>query len=56
MSEQLKPEGVYVGEVTIAGMIKGTPYDSGSAMEGTVVADAFWSLYQAREAVRVRVS
>ena len=56
LAQRLKVDGVYVGEVTIAGAIKGTPTDSGDAIEGATVANKFWELYQARDEVRARVS
>jgi NAD(P)-dependent dehydrogenase (short-subunit alcohol dehydrogenase family) len=57
LSARLQPEGVYVGEVTIAGAINGTSYaPDGGGIDGSVVADAFWRLYQARGDVRARVS
>ncbi len=56
LSARLKGDGVYVGEVTIAGAIKGTPTDTGvGSIEGATVAEKFWSLYQARNEVRARV-
>ena len=56
LSARLKAEGVYVGEVTIAGAIKGTPTDIGAgSIEGRAVAERFWALYQARGEVRARV-
>ncbi len=57
LSAKLKPKGVYVGEVTIAGMIKGTgPETPGvPTLEGAEVADQFWRLFKARDAVRARV-
>ena len=56
LSARLRNDGVYVGEVTIAGAIKGTPTDTGSgAIDGAAVAEAFWSLYEARNATRARV-
>ncbi len=58
LSQQLKAEGVYVGEVTVAGMVAGTAWDSGDgkAIPGAKIADEFWKLYQARGEVRGRVS
>ena len=56
LAQQLKPDGVYVGEVMVAGAIKGTGADTGQAIEGSVVAERFWGLYQARDEVRARVS
>jgi hypothetical protein len=53
----LKDEGVYVGEVTIAGVVRGTGPDSPGIpmVEGEAIADAFWRLYKARSDTRARV-
>lgn len=57
LSERLKADGVFVGEVMVAGMVKGTPSDSGNAtIAATAIADAFWKLYQGRGEIRARVS
>ena len=56
LSQRLKGEGVYVGEVMVAGTIQGTPWDTGSSIDPSIVAEKFWELYQARGAVRARVS
>ena len=46
---KLKPENVYVGEVVVLGMVKGTPFDNGSAtIAPKTVADEFWSLFTKR--------
>jgi NAD(P)-dependent dehydrogenase (short-subunit alcohol dehydrogenase family) len=44
LSERLKGDGVYVGEVTIAGIVKGTGPDTPGipTFEASVIADAFW--------------
>ena len=56
LSARLKADGVYVGEVTIAGAIRGTPTDTGAgSLEGSAVAEKFWALYRARSEVRARV-
>lgn len=57
LSARLKGDGVYVGEVTIAGAISGTPTDTGSVptIAGAAIAEQFWRLYQARGEVRARV-
>lgn len=57
LAARLKGEGVYVGEVTIAGIVKGTgPESPGVPMiEGKAIAEAFWRLYKARDAIRARV-
>jgi NAD(P)-dependent dehydrogenase (short-subunit alcohol dehydrogenase family) len=56
LSARLKGDGVYVGEVTIAGIVKGTGPDAPGAptIEGSVIAEKFWKLYQARDEVRDR--
>jgi NAD(P)-dependent dehydrogenase (short-subunit alcohol dehydrogenase family) len=57
LAERLKPEGIYVGEVMVAGTVKGTAWDSGKAtIEGGAIANEFWDLYRARGDVRARVS
>ena len=63
LSQRLKKDGVYVGEVMVAGIIKGTPVagngdgiESLTAIESSTVADKFWELYQARGEIRARVS
>jgi len=57
LSERLKADGVFVGEVMVAGMVKGTPWDNGSAtIEASQIAGEFWKLYQARGEIRARVS
>ena len=57
LSARLKGEGVYVGEVTIAGLVKGTGPDSPGfpSIEGSAIADAFWRLYKARGETRARI-
>ena len=57
LAARLKGEGVYVGEVTIAGVVRGTGYD-GAAMptlDPADIAAAFWRLFQDRDAIRARV-
>jgi NAD(P)-dependent dehydrogenase (short-subunit alcohol dehydrogenase family) len=57
LSQRLKDDGVFVGEVTIAGVVRGTgPEDPGMpTIEGAAIADAFWRLYKARDEIRARV-
>ena len=57
LSERLKDKGVFVGEVVVAGAVKGTASDNGSVptIEGATIADAFWRLYQQRREIRARV-
>lgn len=55
LSKKLEPKGVYVGEVMVTGLVKGTVSDSGSAtIEGATVAAKFWELYSARTEIRDR--
>jgi len=56
LSARLKGEGVFVGEVMVAGAVKGTGWDNQATIEATTVADKFWELYEARGEVRARVS
>ena len=53
LSEKLKGDRVYVGEITVMGAVKGTAFDSGNAtIDPAAVADKFWSLYTNRTDVR----
>jgi NADP-dependent 3-hydroxy acid dehydrogenase YdfG len=57
LSAALKPRGVYVGEVMVAGLVKGTASDTGrGTLSAQTIADAFWNLYSARSDVHARVS
>jgi NADP-dependent 3-hydroxy acid dehydrogenase YdfG len=54
--QQLKPKGVYVGEVVVLGLVKGTAFDPGSAtLEAATVADKFWELCQNRAEATVNI-
>ncbi len=56
LSETLKGRGVYVAEVTVLGLVKGTPWDDGSAtVDPSTVAEKFWSLYTARAELGAQV-
>ena len=56
-AQALKDDGVYVGEVMVAGAVKGAAFASGGdGIEGSRIANTFWELYQARGEVRARVS
>jgi short-subunit dehydrogenase len=57
LSAKLAPEGVYVGEVMVLGLVKGTAWDKGNAtVDASTVAQRFWDLYGARNPVSVNVS
>jgi NADP-dependent 3-hydroxy acid dehydrogenase YdfG len=49
LSARLKNDGVYVGEVMIAGAVKGTAWATDAGIEGAAIAGKFWHLYQARD-------
>jgi NAD(P)-dependent dehydrogenase (short-subunit alcohol dehydrogenase family) len=57
LSQRLKGDGVFVGEVMIAGAVRGTAADTGGpTIDPAAIADKFWELYRARDAIRARVS
>jgi NADP-dependent 3-hydroxy acid dehydrogenase YdfG len=56
LNAKLKDDGVYVGEVMVLGMVKGTAFDSGHAtIEPAAVADRFLEIYESRAEVCVTV-
>jgi len=56
LSKSLQADGVYVGEVVVTGLVKGTAFDSGNAtLEPSTIAQKFWELYQARDIVSVTI-
>jgi NADP-dependent 3-hydroxy acid dehydrogenase YdfG len=56
LSQRLKADGIYVGEVVVLSLVKGTPFDNGSAtLEPTRVAHQFWELYRQRSEVSVSI-
>ncbi len=56
LAQQLKTEGVYVGEVMVAGAVKGTAWAREGGIDPALIAGAFWDLLQARGETRARVS
>jgi short-subunit dehydrogenase len=57
LAQRLKGDGVYVGEVMVAGIVKGTAWDSGSAnLDAATIANTFWDLYHGRGEIRARVT
>ncbi len=57
LAERLKGDGVYVGEVMVAGIVKGSAFAGGQdGIESAAIAAKFWELYTARGEVRARVS
>ena len=57
LASRLKGEGVYVGEVTIAGTVRGRGPEApgASLIDSKTVAETFWRLYAARAEMRARV-
>ncbi len=56
LAKSLQSEGVYVGEVVVTGLVKGTAFDSGNAtLEASTIADMFWELYRSRDVVSVTI-
>lgn len=57
LSERLRDDGIYVGEVTVLGTVKGSAYDAANqgAIEPSAVADAFWKLYTERRTLVTKV-
>lgn len=56
LAERLKGEGVFVGEVVIAGAVKGTPWaPAGEGIAPAAIAQKFFDLYEARAEARARV-
>lgn len=56
LSEQLKSDGVYVGEVVVLNVVKGTAWDQGNAtLEASAIANKFWQLYSERRELSVQI-
>jgi len=56
LHHKLASEGVYVGEVTVRAVVKGSAFDRGQGtLAGSDVADAFWKLAGERNEVRVGI-
>jgi NADP-dependent 3-hydroxy acid dehydrogenase YdfG len=56
LSERLKADGIYVGEVLVLGSIKGTPWDQGNAtLEGSTIGAKFWEIFSDRRELSVKV-
>jgi NADP-dependent 3-hydroxy acid dehydrogenase YdfG len=56
LASRLKGDGVYVGEVMVAGAVKGTAWAGDSGIEGAEIAAKFWNLYRARTETRDRIA
>jgi short-subunit dehydrogenase len=56
LAEQLRPDGVYVGEVVVLGAVKGTAWDNGSStLEASAIAAKFWQIYSERRELSVHI-
>lgn len=54
LAAKLGSEGVYVGEVVVLGMVKGTAFDSGHAtLDANDIAAKFWEMHGARSELSV---
>jgi len=50
LSAKLAGDGVFVGEVVVLGMVKGTAFDAGNAtLDPNEIAAKFWEVYTARQ-------
>jgi NAD(P)-dependent dehydrogenase (short-subunit alcohol dehydrogenase family) len=57
LHNRLAKDGVYAGEVTVLGLVKGTEWDTGQAMlEPDEIADKFWTIHKRREDPWVKFS
>jgi hypothetical protein len=56
LSEKLKGDGIYVGEVMVLTAVKGTAWDNGSSkLEAATIADKFWEINSERRELSVKV-
>jgi NAD(P)-dependent dehydrogenase (short-subunit alcohol dehydrogenase family) len=57
LAAKLAGDGIYVTEIMVAGVIKGTSFDQGQmpAIEGSRVAAKYWELYTGRKELRTTI-
>ena len=56
LHHKLKPHGVFVGEVMVTGLVKGTVFDQGNAtLEPAAIAEKFWMLNRDRNDFAVTI-
>lgn len=56
LAEKLKPHGVFVGEVVVLNIVKGTAFDRGQGtIEAAAVGEKFWQLFTQRGETSVQV-
>jgi len=54
LAARLKADDIYVGEVVVMGMVKGTAFDSGNAsLDANDIAAKFWELFGGRNTLSV---
>jgi NAD(P)-dependent dehydrogenase (short-subunit alcohol dehydrogenase family) len=56
LAARLRDSGIYVGELTIAGSVAGTATAQPTAIQPTLIAETFWSMAQARDTTRARLT
>ena len=58
LSKKLGADGIYVGQIMVAGMVKGTSFDSGdgNAIDPKIIAAKYWELYSNRKDVRATIA
>jgi NAD(P)-dependent dehydrogenase (short-subunit alcohol dehydrogenase family) len=51
LSAKLAPKGIYVGEVIVGGLVKGTAFDTAcnAPLDAADIADKFYAMYKARK-------
>jgi NADP-dependent 3-hydroxy acid dehydrogenase YdfG len=58
LAAKLKTDGIYVGEIVVAGTVKGSAFDQAGngTIEGSTVAAKFWEMYTGRKDLRAKLS
>jgi len=57
LSQKLKSDGIYVGEVMVLGTVKGTLWDSGNAtLEASAIGNKFWDIYRGRTEIWAQIA
>ncbi len=57
LHHRLKGDSIYVGEVVVLGVVKGTSWDHGNAtLEASAIAERFWQLSRERNVSTVNIS
>ncbi|RKR75336.1 SDR family NAD(P)-dependent oxidoreductase [Frondihabitans australicus] len=56
LAERLRGDGVYVGQITVAGSVSGTATASPTAISAASIAEQFWSMASERSETRTRIA